>query len=155
MAPSLVSPVLVGRDVELATLLEAFESAVDHQPAVVLLGGEAGVGKTRLVEEAMQRAREAGARVLVGGCVELGGEGVPLMPLADALRALLRDTPEDELDAFLGPARRELARLVPELDPDVVLSSSAPGEHVTARLLELVLGMFQRLAADRPLILVV
>src|SRR3954452_6672298 len=128
MAPSLVSPVLVGREAELATLTVAFDSAVEGQPAVVLLGGEAGVGKTRLVEEAMQRAREAGARVLVGGCVELGGEGVALMPLADALRSLLRETPDDELDAFLGPARRELARLVPELDPDVALSASAPGE---------------------------
>src|SRR6476620_7281920 len=87
MGGNLVSPVLVGREAELSALVGALDSAVAAEPAVVLLGGEAGVGKTRLVEEAASRARDAGARVLVGGCVELGGEGLPFMPLADALRS--------------------------------------------------------------------
>ena len=47
-----VSPVLVGRDAELAALMAAFDSAAAAEPSVVLVGGEAGVGKTRLVEEA-------------------------------------------------------------------------------------------------------
>ena len=66
----------VGRGPELAALLAALESAVAGEPAVVLVGGEAGVGKTRLVEEAAERARERGVRVLTGSCIELGGEGV-------------------------------------------------------------------------------
>jgi DNA-binding CsgD family transcriptional regulator/tetratricopeptide (TPR) repeat protein len=114
-----------------------------------------GVGKTRLVSEAAERARDAGARVLTGSCVELGGEGLPFMPLADALRSLMRVTPPEQLDEFVGPARLELARLVPELDPDTALSASAPGEPRTPRLLELVLGVIQRLAADRPLMFVI
>ena len=126
MARNLVSPVLVGRGDELAALTAAFDTAQGGEPAIVLVGGEAGVGKTRLVEEATWRARDAGARVLIGGCVELGGEGVPLMPLADALRSLLRDTEREQLDAFLGPARAELARLVPELDPDAGLAPPRP-----------------------------
>jgi hypothetical protein len=77
MRRSLVSPVLVGRDAELAALTAALDDAVEGVPGVVLLGGEAGVGKTRLVEEAAQRAQAAGARVLTGSCVELGGEGLP------------------------------------------------------------------------------
>ena len=84
----------------------------------MLLGGEAGVGKTRLVEEAAARARAAGARVLAGSCIELGGEGLPFGPLAHAFRSLMRDTSPEELDALLGPARSELARVLPDLDPD-------------------------------------
>ena len=77
---TLVSPVFIGRDAELATLTTALESAVAGTPTVVLLGGEAGVGKTRLVEEAAARARAAGARVLAGSCIELGGEGLAVRP---------------------------------------------------------------------------
>jgi predicted ATPase len=66
MRRSLVSPVFVGRDGELAALTAALDAAVAGEPAVVLLSGEAGVCKTRLVEEAAERAGAAGARVLTG-----------------------------------------------------------------------------------------
>jgi predicted ATPase len=88
MQPGLVSPVFVGRGAELDALIAALDSAVAGAPAVMLVGGEAGVGKTRLVEESAERARENGARVLTGSCIELGGEGVPLSPLVDAMRTL-------------------------------------------------------------------
>lgn len=145
----------MGRGPELAALVAAFESAVAGEPAVVLVGGEAGVGKTRLVEEAAEIARGTGARVLTGSCIELGGEGLPLSPLIDALRTLMRVMDPDELEAFLGPARLELARLLPELDPEAATSLAPAGESGSARLLELVFGVIQRLAADRPLMLVI
>jgi ATP/maltotriose-dependent transcriptional regulator MalT len=155
MQPGYVSPVFVGRGAELETLLNALQSAVAGEPAVVLVGGEAGVGKTRLVEEAAARARQDGARVLTGSCIEFGGEGLPLSPIVDALRSLLRVMDPDELDVVLGPARRELARLLPELDPDAALSTAPAGEEGNMRLLELVFGVIQRLALDRPLMLVI
>jgi DNA-binding CsgD family transcriptional regulator len=155
MRQDLVSPVFVGRDAELGALTAALDAAVAGEPAVVLLAGEAGVGKTRLAEEAAQRAREAGARVLAGGCIELGGEGLPFGPLADALRMLARTSTPDELEAFIGPARSDLARVLPELDPDAALGTPPLGEGGTARLLEHVLGVVERLAADRPLMLVI
>src|SRR6188472_4341926 len=102
MFRNLVSPVLVGREAELTALTGALDSAIGGEPTLVLLGGEAGVGKTRLVAEAADRAREAGARVLMGACVELGGEGLPFTPLADALRSLMRDTAPEQLDEFVG-----------------------------------------------------
>jgi predicted ATPase len=77
MRRGLVSPLFVGRDAELAALTAALDAAIAGEPAVVLLSGEAGVGKTRLVEEAAERASEAGARVLAGSCIEMGGEGLP------------------------------------------------------------------------------
>ena len=152
---TLVSPVFVGRDAELAALTAALDAAVAGDPAVVLVSGEAGVGKTRLVEEAAERASAAGARVLAGSCIEMGGEGLPFGPLAHVFRSLMRDTSPEELDAFIGPARSELAQVLPELDPDSALHTTPLGEGGTARLLELVVGVIQRLAADRPLMFVI
>jgi DNA-binding CsgD family transcriptional regulator len=155
MGRTLVSPVFVGRDAELAALTAALDAAVAGEPTVVLLGGEAGVGKTRLVEEAAGRANDAGARVLAGSCIEMGGEGLPFGPLAHVFRSLMRDTSPEELDAFVGPARSELARVLPDLDPDSAPSAAPLGEGGTARLLELVVGVIERIAADRPLMFVI
>jgi DNA-binding NarL/FixJ family response regulator len=155
MQPGLVSPVFVGRGAELAGLLAALQTAISGEPAVVLVGGEVGVGKTRLVDEAALGALDAGARVLTGSCIELGGRGLALSPLVDALRSLMRVMDPDELDGFLGPARRELARLLPELDPEVAMSLTPAAEEGNTRLLEMVFGLIQRLAADRPLMVVI
>jgi DNA-binding NarL/FixJ family response regulator len=155
MGRTLVSPVLVGRDAELAVLTAALDAAVAGDAAVVLLSGEAGVGKTRLVEEAADRAREEGARVLAGSCIEMGGEGLPFGPLAHLFRSLMRETSAEQLDAFIGPARSELARVLPDLDPDSAPGTAPLGEGGTARLLELVVGVVERLAADRPLMFVI
>jgi predicted ATPase len=150
---ALVSPVLVGRRPELEALSAAFERAAAGDPAIVVVGGEAGVGKTRLVEEAAGQMAEDGARVLTGACVELGGEGLPFAPLVDALRALAHSTDPEELDAVLGPARGELARLLPELDPAGSAMTNGGGE--VSRLFELVLGVLGRVAAQRSLVLVI
>src|SRR3954454_24683787 len=115
MTGAMVSPIFVGRESEMAALMGALERAAAGEPAVVLVGGEAGVGKTRLVEEAGARGAAGGARMLTGACVELGGDPLPLAPLVDALRMLARTTPDDELAGLLGPARSDLARLLPEL----------------------------------------
>jgi predicted ATPase len=108
-------------------LTAALDAAVAGDPALVILGGEAGVGKARLVEEAAERAGEAGARVLAGSCIEMGGEGLPFGPLAHAFRALMRDTSPEQLDAFIGPARSELAQVLPDLDPDRALRTQPLG----------------------------
>ncbi|MGN6867721.1 MAG: helix-turn-helix transcriptional regulator [Solirubrobacteraceae bacterium] len=154
MQPGLVSPVFVGRGTELSSLIAGLESAAAGEPVVVLVGGEAGVGKTRLVEEAAARARAEEARVLAGSCIEVGGEGLPLSPVVDVLRTLMRQMPPDDLEEILGPARIELARLLPELDPHTPASGAPAGAEGNARVLELVFGVIQRLAVDRPLMLV-
>jgi predicted ATPase len=143
----------VGRRGELARLRTLLDQAIGGSPAVVLLGGEAGVGKSRLVRELSSAAGVLGVRVLSGGCVELGGEGMALVPLVDMLRSLARSTPADEFDRLLGPARRELARLLPELDPTVTAAPAADGS--ANQLLEHVFGLITRLAARQPLLLVI
>jgi DNA-binding CsgD family transcriptional regulator/tetratricopeptide (TPR) repeat protein len=152
VAPSLVSPVLVGRQAELQSLTGALERVLAGEQVTVLVGGEAGVGKSRLVHELMDRARGAGARVLVGGCVELAGGGIPFAPLVDMLRALAVELPGEQLEGVLGPARAEIGRLVPELQDG--LPGPAVPERDPSTLLELMVGMIARLAADTPLMLV-
>jgi len=78
----------VGRSEELARLRELLARAADGQPLVAVVGGEAGVGKTRLVEQLAASASGQGVRVLRGGCVPLGEEGLPFAPVVEALRDL-------------------------------------------------------------------
>jgi predicted ATPase len=80
------SPVFVGRAGELERLETARVGATSFTPALVLLGGEAGVGKTRLVTELAARCAADGARVLVGGCLPLGEGALPYAPVVEALR---------------------------------------------------------------------
>src|SRR3954470_16659932 len=151
MIGSLVSPRLVGRDSELAVLSTAAEHAAAGTPTAVLVAGEAGVGKSRLVTEAARRLEADGWRVLSGECVELGSEGLAFAPLTDVLRMLAASCTDDELAEVLGPARQELAWLLPELGDD-----SAPVPAASpAQFLELVLSVMVRLARLRPLLLVV
>jgi DNA-binding CsgD family transcriptional regulator len=164
MTTTLASPTFVGRTEELARLAAAGDRAAGGTPTAVLIGGEAGVGKTRLVGEVVAGARAAGATVLAGGCVELGGEGVPFAPLIEALRGFVRDLDEPGLARLVpGQARAELARLLPELGPP---GGPGAGERAAfggdpgpwseqGRLFELLLGLLERLGAERPAVLVV
>jgi ATP/maltotriose-dependent transcriptional regulator MalT len=153
MSEGLQSPVFVGRRDEVAALTALCDRARAGEPGFAIVAGEAGVGKTRLVNELAGRAEGAGFTVLTGHCVELGAEGLPLAPLIDALRALARTTSRGELAEVLGPARRGLGRLLPELDPGGSEEPAADGVQVS-QLLELVLGLLGRLSARRPLLLV-
>lgn len=145
-----VSPVFVGRADELAVLVDALTRAADHEPQALLIGGEAGVGKTRLTEEFLSEADRRGAVVAVGGCVEIGAEGLPFAPFSTALRTLLRRLPEELATAAAGQ-EDELARILPELGET---PRGPHDEESTARLFELTARMLERLAADRTVVLV-
>jgi DNA-binding CsgD family transcriptional regulator/tetratricopeptide (TPR) repeat protein len=153
MSASLVSPVFIGRRAELGALSALLELAASAHSAFAIVGGEAGVGKTRLMHELAGRASGFGFLVLTGQCVELGAEGLPLAPLVDALRTLSRSMTPDELAAVLGLAGPSLARLLPELAPGT--AAGPAGEDIQkGQLLELVLGVLDRLSAVRPVLLV-
>src|SRR5919204_833733 len=109
------SPVLVGRAAEVAQLRAALGRAAAGEPAVVVVAGEAGVGKTRLAAELLHDAAERGAVALSGGCLDVGDGVLAYAPIAEALRQLTRSLDPDALERVLGGARAELARLVPEL----------------------------------------
>jgi DNA-binding CsgD family transcriptional regulator len=158
--PRVSSPVFVGRTIELGRLSAALERAEAGLPTSHLIAGEAGIGKTRLVEEFSARARDRGALALVGGCLQLGDSGLPYAPFVAALRPLTRSLPPDRLDAVIGPGRAELAHLLPDLGPT---TGPRPTGHsddgptasaAQARLFEIVLGVLRRLAEERPVVLV-
>ena len=150
------SPIFVGRDFEMGRLEEALAKAGLGQAAVVLIAGEAGVGKTRLVHEFEGRARAAGSLVLEGGCVQLGGEGLPLGPVIEALRSVPQFLSPDQLAAMLGPGRMDLARLVPQLarPSDDAADVGAFDGSGQGRLFEHLLGLLVRLGERQPLLLV-
>ncbi|MGW6979787.1 helix-turn-helix transcriptional regulator [Streptomyces sp. NPDC054932] len=145
-----VSPVFVGRADELAVLTDALTRAAGREPQAMLIGGEAGVGKTRLTEEFLCEADRHGAVVAVGGCVEIGAEGLPFAPFSTALRTLHRLLPQ-ELAAAAAGQEDELARILPELGDT---PRGPHDEESTARLFELTVRMLERLAADRTVVLV-
>ena len=151
----MVSPVFIGRQDEMSALTATLSQAADGVPAVALIGGEAGVGKTRLVSELTERASQAGFLAVAGQCLELGAAGLPLAPLVDVLRTLARSLPPDVLAEVLGAARPELARLLPELSPEAAVAPPAAAEIRPAQLLELVLGVLERLSARQPVLLVI
>ncbi|MFC4910798.1 helix-turn-helix transcriptional regulator [Actinomadura gamaensis] len=142
------SPIMVGRAGQLDLLTEALAAA----PGAVLVGGEAGLGKTRLVRE-FGAAVKDGARMLVGGCLELGSEGLPFAPFTTVLRGLVRDVGVDGVAELLPHgAPGKLARLLPEFgEPE---SDAASGEE-RARLFETMLTLLERLAERSPVALVI
>jgi hypothetical protein len=83
------SPGIVGRAAELGQLRSALAAARSAQPVTVLVGGEAGVGKTRLVAEFVAEATDASALVIVGQSVDIGGDGLPFGPVIGAVRDLV------------------------------------------------------------------
>jgi DNA-binding CsgD family transcriptional regulator/tetratricopeptide (TPR) repeat protein len=153
MGGRMASPTFVGRVEELETLEAARVRAADADPAVVLVGGEAGIGKTRLVAEFASRCAANGTRVLVGGCVPVGDGALPYAPVVEALRTLLGDVGVGAVRELVGPAWPELARLLPTLgEPD---RGGPPSHAAQARLFELLLGLLGRIGDQAPLVLVV
>jgi DNA-binding CsgD family transcriptional regulator/tetratricopeptide (TPR) repeat protein len=154
MGGRVVSPIFVGRVEELHVLEAALGRATNSEPAVVLVGGEAGVGKTRLVAELTARCAADGTRVLTGGCVPVGDGALPYAPIVEGLRALVGDLGASAVRGLIGPSWPELTRLLPALgEPQA--GGGTPDQAAQARLFELLLGMLARLSQQMPVTLVV
>ncbi|HEU0214536.1 MAG TPA: AAA family ATPase [Jiangellaceae bacterium] len=147
LSPS--SPGIVGRAGELGQLRSALAAARTGQPVTVLLGGEAGIGKTRLVGEFTAEAADAGALVIVGQSVEIGGDGLPFGPVVGAMRDLVDHLGAEFALENAGPGRGALAGLLPELGV-----ATGPSDDARGRLLEVVTVLLERAAAERTVVLV-
>lgn len=145
------SPALVGRRRELAELNARLADAEQDQAQLVLLGGEAGVGKTRLLEAFTQQAQPRG-RMLVGRCLDLGETGVPFAPVVEVLRRLARDLGDRRIPQVLGASRFELARLVPQLSSERVTLAERSASESQATLFSAMLDAVEALAAEQPLV---
>jgi DNA-binding CsgD family transcriptional regulator len=137
---------LVGRDAELARFRNVLDDAANGRSVAALVGGDAGVGKSRLVAEVMSIAADRGFTVLCGQCAEIG-DSVPYLPFADALRS-----PSPELEAAVK-ARPVLARLLPDggdgQQPDADWSGLTRQQMFGA-----VLGLLGELSERAPVLLV-
>ncbi|MGW3078600.1 helix-turn-helix transcriptional regulator [Kitasatospora sp. NPDC001132] len=151
MQQTSVSPVFVGRGSEITELTDALRRAGTGSPQAVLIGGEAGVGKTRLLEEFLERAAAQGAVTTLGSCLEVGAEGLPYAPLAAALRRLHRSL-GPELEAAAAGSESHLALLLSEFGE---VDGEPNDEYSRARLFEHTARLFERLGAERTLVLAV
>jgi DNA-binding CsgD family transcriptional regulator len=162
MSSRLTSPTFIGRRAELADLEAAFATVRRGEPATVLLGGEAGVGKSRLAAEFANRARAEGARVLTGGCLELGAAGLPFAPFTAVIRDLVREDGAAAVSRLLGGRTGEMARLLPDLgapEPEPAEAGSVAADTLSGegrgRLFEQMLTLVELLAERSPVIVVI
>jgi len=158
---------LVGRAEELDHLLQHVDQAVSGRGSAVLVAGDAGVGKTRLLDELATRAPAHGVRVLIGHCVDLGEVGLPYLPFVDLLRPVAAQA------ATSPPAARHpaLAGLlagrpdgigvdVPVADPADLgtpvghRSLRPPPDDGRLQLFESVAALLAELAAAEPLLVI-
>ncbi len=152
MRARLTSSHFVGRVGELAELELALRDSSDRRPVLVLLGGESGVGKTRLVTEFERRLRDD-MLALRGEAVEQGGGDLPYSPVVSALRPLVRERNE-ALTALSSGSRAQLAALLPGLDDggSVIRDRQDPTEQL--RLFEALLELLDLLSERRPVVLI-
>lgn len=143
----------VGRAEEFNHLMTAYHAANQGQVQVVILLGEAGIGKTRLAGEFLKWATAQGAEVLPGRAFETGGE-LPYQPLTQLLRHRL-DQETTPVDLLSVTWLAELSRLLPELrDRYPELPQPQPDEATAqSRLLESFVRLGQALAQRAPLLL--
>jgi DNA-binding SARP family transcriptional activator len=137
----------VGRRAELATLADAWEQAAGGARHLVVVTGEAGIGKSRLTTEAARRVTQDGGLVLFGRCDQEAI--VPYQPLVEALDGLVAATPPDELPFLGDEATAELAAVLPSLD-----GPRRPAGPDRARLFGAVTDLVAAIAKARPLLLV-
>ncbi len=147
---------LIDREEELASLKSALESVLSGRGQVVLVDGEPGIGKTRLVDELLVYARLRGCLASVGRCYEQE-VNVPYLPFADALRTLLQGIPNDRLTAAAGPFASELVKLVPDLAqriPGLLPSPPLEPDQERLRLYQSVTRFVTELARTQSLVVV-
>ncbi len=145
---------MVGRSASMALLEEAWRTARTGHGGVVHLSGEAGIGKTRLVEELAARARDEGARSATCAAVDLSGSA-PFGLWAELLREVYRDLQPPRLEASRATI---LARLLPDLAPR--LGVAAPSLEIASPdlertlLFEGIVELVEWACRDRPLLVV-
>ena len=157
---SVVCPILIGRSAELSALHECIEAAARGQGSVVLLCGEAGIGKSRLTEELRRFAETQDFQLLTGQCFPTD-RACPYAPLLDLLGTFLAPLSPSQIATTLGSSARALVPLLPEQVQHLPeLASLSPlfpldPEQEQRRLFEALAEVFLRATITRPLLLVI
>jgi predicted ATPase len=132
------------------------EQALTGQGALAMIGGEPGVGKTRLAEELLLEAKQREMTALIGHCYEMEG-APPYVPFVEMLEAAARMFPPDALRGTLGESAPEVAKLMPELRrmfPDIPAAPELPPEQERRYLFNGMRDFLGRAGQAQPLLLV-
>jgi DNA-binding CsgD family transcriptional regulator len=138
----------LGRAHELALLQETYRRVRSGSSGLVLVFGDAGVGKTRLLQRFIDGVDDA--FLLQGGCVDLGAGALPYGPFIEALRSLPRSVGPEQLRGAVRRHVAELGRLVPSLQ-----SAAPSGAGDRSALFDAVVGLVEHLTVSRPLVLTI
>src|SRR5688572_19882734 len=106
---------LIGRADELALARGMLRHALEGVPGVLLVGGEAGVGRSRLVAKVADDASAMGFRPTVGACVRMDSGALTYAAIVGALRGLVATLDTGDVASSLGAYRHEIVRLLPEV----------------------------------------
>jgi class 3 adenylate cyclase len=147
---ALPSSLLVAREPEMQRLLAAEDAVASGHGRLLLLAGEAGVGKTRLAQEVMLSARNRGFLIATGRCYELH-QSVPFYPFLDALATVYRTCPPP-LRAALPLRWPHVGRLLPEVTFEIP-SPGPNSQEEQQRLFRAVTSFLQAIAAEVPVAL--
>lgn len=123
----------VGREAERGELRRLLEQAARGQGALVMIGGEPGVGKTRLAEELLLEARQRGMLAWTGHCYEMEGSP-PYIPFVEVLETGTRVVSPEALREALGDAAPEVAKIMPEVRrwyARILIDRDGPGDPST------------------------
>jgi DNA-binding SARP family transcriptional activator len=149
--------VFVGRESELEALMRALDDALAGRGRLVVIGGEPGIGKSRLAEELASAATESRAEVVWGRCWEAGG-APPYWPWVQAIRTYIREADPERLRRELGADPAEIAEVVAEVRERVADLGPSPAidDPLAARfrLFDSIAGFLKRVARTQPVVLV-
>ncbi|MER6631168.1 AAA family ATPase [Streptomyces sp. NPDC000987] len=154
MPQTLITTPLIGREDEVARLSRVLERARGGEPRGVLLAGDAGVGKTRLLDEVADRAARAGTTVLTGHCVDLGDVGLPYLPFTEVLGVLAADARFADVLAAHPVVDRLLGARPGAGHDDGGAAARSGGEGGRLRLFDGMAGLLADLSDIAPLLLV-
>lgn len=154
---AVICPTIVGRVSELAALQTVVSEIEEGRSHLVLLSGEAGIGKSRLVAELANDARSRGFQVLQGTCYGRDRTS-PYAPVLDLIRSFLATQPRDERVAHFQPFAQEFFPLFPDLVAPAPVEAPLPAsgpEQEQRRLFVALTAFFTQLAGLRPLMFVI
>lgn len=144
----------VGRQRELDMLQTKLEQTVAGHGGLIMVAGEAGIGKTSLIQTFAAQAEQQGAAVLWGACFE-GEWRPPYNPWVEALDDYLRTFQPEQLRPYLGPETAPLARLLPQLHlPDAPPVPTLSQNEESFRLYDAIARLLLHLARRQPLVLI-
>ena len=147
--------VFVGRETEFSQLAAGLDDALAGRGRLFFLAGEPGIGKSRLADELIRRARKYGFQVLVGRCWEASGAPA-YWPWVQSLRSYIRDADPDALRRELGAGAPELSQILPELRailPGLPEPGSSDSDSARFRLFDATAEFLRRVSLERPLLL--